>query len=244
MVNALCGSIVRSRRGLLAFIWSIISFFTLLAFITSVVYIVVSSLSTDDENNADGEEEEQQRDNSQSITSRAEGFAALWTSVLAIAISIYGIITLGWQSPGGQYYNCCNGVVHRTSPLSLGVFIGILIMFANLTMVCSVLFGEFHIRDYGGGKEKNQQYTSLAVQRSASVFSILMLFLTLFYGVFAALVYIFHGSILAEVEADIREEALTPSPEPGVKLHPGGGGYVGSPFGNISKTSTPGFQLS
>jgi len=70
------------------------------------------------------------------------------------------------------------------------------------------------------------------VKRSAFVFSVLMLFLTVLYAVFAALVYIFHGSILDEINADIREEALTPSPEPGGKLqlHPGGNGYVGSSF--------------
>lgn len=239
MVNALCGKLVRTKRGLLAFMWSIISLVTLLAFLTATVYVILSSLSIHYDYNEEGEEE--QRDDRESITSKAEGFAALWTSVLAMAVSIYGIVTLGYQSPiTGQYYNCCNGVVHRTSPLSLGVFIGILIMFANLTMVCSVLFGEFQLKD---GKEKEKQ-SSLAVQRSAFVFSILMLFLTVSYGVFAALVYIFHGSILAEIEADIKEEALTPSPpvEPGVTLHPGG--YVGSSFGTSVNQNTSGFALS
>jgi len=143
MVNALCGSIVRSRRGLLAFIWSIISLVTVLAFISALVYVIVSSLNNNYVDN-NGEEQKEQEVTT-ATTSGAEVFAALWTAILAMALSIYGFVTLGWQSPTGEYYTCCTGVVHRTSPLSLGVFIGVLGMFANLTMVCSVLFGEFHV---------------------------------------------------------------------------------------------------
>ena len=73
-------------------------------------------------------------------------FAAFWTAVLASLLTVFGCVVLGWQSPTGQYYTCCSSNVHRTTPLSLGSFIGALIMFANLTLVCSVLFGEFEVR--------------------------------------------------------------------------------------------------
>ena len=45
----------------------------------------------------------------------------------------------------GLYYTCCSSSVHRTTPLGIGSFIGALLMFANLTLVCSVLFGEFEV---------------------------------------------------------------------------------------------------
>jgi hypothetical protein len=79
------------------------------------------------------------------VTSRAMAFAALWTAVLACLMAVFGTVILGFQSPTGQYYTCCAGNVHRTTPLGLGSFIGALLMFANLTLVCSVLFGEFEV---------------------------------------------------------------------------------------------------
>lgn len=89
--------------------------------------------------------EEAGRDAEIAVTSRAMAFAALWTAVLAALLSIFGTVVLGWQSPTGVYYTCCAPQVHRTTPLALGSFIGSLLMFANLTLVCSVLFGEFEV---------------------------------------------------------------------------------------------------
>jgi hypothetical protein len=97
-------------------------------------------------NNEGDEEEEAEMDPEVAVTSRAMAFAALWTAVLASLMTVFGTVVLGWQSPTGQYYTCCSSNVHRTTPLSLGSFIGALLMFANLTLVCSVLFGEFEVR--------------------------------------------------------------------------------------------------
>jgi hypothetical protein len=96
----------------------------------------------------DNEDPEQEREEEQAeaaVTSRAMAFAALWTAVLATLMAVFGAVVLGWQSPTGQYYTCCSPQVHRTTPLALGSFIGALLMFANLTLVCSVLFGEFEV---------------------------------------------------------------------------------------------------
>ena len=73
-------------------------------------------------------------------------FAALWTAVLAGILGTFGTTLLGMVMPNGKYYWCCAGNVHRTTPLVLGSFIGALLMFSNLTLVCSVLFGEFEVR--------------------------------------------------------------------------------------------------
>lgn len=50
--------------------------------------------------------------------------------------------------PTGKYYACCSGNVHRMTPLSLGAFGGSLVMFANLTLVCAILFGEFEVSHF------------------------------------------------------------------------------------------------
>jgi hypothetical protein len=89
--------------------------------------------------------EEERNDPEVAVTSRALAFSALWTGVLAALLSVFGTVVLGWQSPTGQYYTCCSSSVHRTTPLGLGSFVGALMMFANLTLVCSVLFGDFEV---------------------------------------------------------------------------------------------------
>ena len=137
MANSLCGGSVSSRRGLLASLWSVVSCLTALAYIVALIV----TLSARD----NGDEEERQKDVEMGVTSRAMAFASLWTAVLATLMAIFGAVILGWQSPTGVYYTCCSPQVHRTTPLSLGSFIGALLMFANLTLVCSILFGEFEV---------------------------------------------------------------------------------------------------
>lgn len=149
---SLCGGALNSRRGLLASLWSIVVALTFLAFIVALIFTLSATSSGNDENNYynnENEHEENRDENAESemaVTSRAMAFCALWTAVLAALMAIFGAVILGWQSPTGVYYTCCSPQVHRTTPLALGSFIGALIMFANLTLVCSVLFGEFDVR--------------------------------------------------------------------------------------------------
>jgi hypothetical protein len=147
MSDSLCGQTIQSRRGLLALTWSLVTFLTILAFVVALGVTISAQnddqySSSNDDNNRNNEEEVNPE---VAVTSRAMAFAALWTAVLACLMSVFGTVILGFQSPTGQYYTCCSGNVHRTSPLGLGSFIGALLMFSNLTLVCSVLFGEFEV---------------------------------------------------------------------------------------------------
>ena len=157
MARSLCGGTVTSRRGLLASLWSVVTLLTLIAFVFALIFSHSTYNADDDDyyyqNNAAEDEKDQQqqeRDAEIAVTSRAMAFAALWTAVLAALLSIFGTVVLGWQSPTGEYYTCCAPQVHRTTPLALGSFIGALLMFANLTLVCSVLFGEFEVSSIFG----------------------------------------------------------------------------------------------
>jgi hypothetical protein len=149
---SLCGDSLSSRRGLLASLWTLLTLLQFIAFLTALIF----TLSAKDDYYSDGYSDENNNNNNNSedaemaVTSRAMAFAALWTAVLATLMSILGTVILGWQSPTGQYYTCCSARVHRTTPLALGSFIGALLMFANLTLVCSVLFGEFEVSDVMG----------------------------------------------------------------------------------------------
>lgn len=139
---------VSSKRSLLAALWTIVTLLTVVSFIIALIFTLSAQDSS--ANNDDDEYQRQRQDNNNepemALTSRAMAFAALSTAVLATLMAIFGTVVLGWQSPTGQYYTCCSSKVHKTTPLALGSFIGALIMFANLTLVCSVLFGEFEVR--------------------------------------------------------------------------------------------------
>jgi hypothetical protein len=155
MARALCGNSISSRRGLLASLWALVSILTGISFLTAFIFALSSKNYYDENNqyyyydNQDGEGSQDQQeyvDPEIAVTSRALAFSALWTAVLSLLMSVFGTVVLGWQSPTGQYYTCCSSGVHRTTPLGLGSFIGALLMFANLTLICSVLFGEFEVR--------------------------------------------------------------------------------------------------
>ena len=140
----LCGGVISSRRGLLASLWSLVTALTAVSFLLALIF-TLSDNSGSDNDDAYYENQDGDSDAVMAVTSRAMAFAALWTAVLATLMGIFGTVVLGWQSPTGQYFTCCSTSVHRTTPLALGSFLGGLLMFANLTLVCSVLFGEFEV---------------------------------------------------------------------------------------------------
>jgi hypothetical protein len=158
---SLCGDSINSRRGLLALLWSVVSLLTAISFLTAFIFAISTQNNNNEEdeygnrydNYYDGQgsqdmaAEDERTDPEVAVTSRALAFSALWTGVMAALLSVFGTVILGWQSPTGQYYTCCSSSVHRTTPLGLGSFIGALMMFANLTLICSVLFGEFEVRN-------------------------------------------------------------------------------------------------
>jgi hypothetical protein len=150
MAASLCGGVVSSRRGLLASLWFLVTVLTAVAFLLALIFTLSADSGNDNDdgyynNDGEGNKDDEEGDAVMAVTSRAMAFAALWTAVLATLMGIFGTVILGWQSPTGQYYTCCSTSVHRTTPLALGSFIGALLMFANLTLVCSVLFGEFEV---------------------------------------------------------------------------------------------------
>lgn len=157
--SSFCGG-MSGKRGLLASLWSLVTIFTFLSFLIALTFTLSAQDANGGGNNnnynnqrdrqAVEDEDREPDDNDEqpqmAVTSRAMAFSALWTAVLAVLMSIFGTVILGWQSPTGQYYICCSSQVHKTTPLALGTFIGGLMMFASLTLVCALLFGEFQVR--------------------------------------------------------------------------------------------------
>lgn len=147
-----------SKRSLLAGLWSLVGLLSAAGFVVAFSFAVASQKYDPNysngnyyNNNNNNEREEDDRNHNKygviTVTSRAMVFAAIWTAILSGILVIYGTVLLGVRVPFGKYYSCCTGSVHRMTPLTLGSFAGSLLMFANLTLVCSLLFGEFQVRD-------------------------------------------------------------------------------------------------
>ena len=137
-----------SKRGFLASLWSLVTILSAISFLTAFVYALSASEEENNYNYNNNEESHDEQEAEVAVTSRALAFSALWAGVLAVLLSVFGTVILGYKSPTGLYYTCCSSSVHQTTPLGIGSFIGALLMFANLTLVCSVLFGEFHVSSF------------------------------------------------------------------------------------------------
>lgn len=214
--------------------------------------------NNDDYNNNNGDEDgsgDQDYSNSQvSIASQAMLFSFAWTAISSLSLGIFGTMLLGVISPNGNLYSCCPSKIVKVSPMSMGTFIGALLMYANLTLVCAILFGQFNIRDYTYGEEDEgnrnapeiQYLSEYAIQKSSAAFSFFCLFLTIMYAAFAVVMYTYQGEIMEEILEEMRAEALAPSPEKGLTLHPSGGNnyYAGGPLESPKKFITSEADIS
>lgn len=218
MAPTLCGKIVQSKRSFLAVTWTIVNLLVLLSYITAILYTFtvprLQSYQNNKNNNYYYNEENPEKDREQQqqdriFSSRSIIFAYSWTLVLSLIMALYGTVILGIASIfSGQYYWCCTHAVHKTTPLAIGGFIGSLLMYANMTLLCSVMFGEFNIRDRNDRPEgAGDDYFSI----SSMAFSILCVVLTLLYLIFAAILYAYSSDLIQENAEDERLEGLAPS---------------------------------
>jgi hypothetical protein len=74
-------------------------------------------------------------------------FVALYTMAMAIALSLYGSTAIvGFTSLRGVYIGPCFSTSSGASMrLKLGVFGGAIVFFANILLVCAVIFGEVRV---------------------------------------------------------------------------------------------------
>jgi len=233
MAPSICSNLVKSKRNLLALGWTVVNLLAFVAFVCALVFAVSANNYSDQEeyynynnNNNNNNNNQEEEEMEMSVTSRAMAFTALWTCVLSTLIGIYGTVILGIVSPRGKYYWCCMNTVHKTTPMVLGAFIGSLLMYANLTLVCSVLFGEFKVRDYSQGDNKEEEEQDANLSKSSTAFSIMCMFLTILYAGFAALVFTYSNDLIRENEEDERQEALQPSERHNDDMN----GYIGNKF--------------
>lgn len=174
MAPSLCGSFLRDKRSLVAFTWTLTTVLTLLAFILSCAMIIhihthyrwlkryyeqaYANKHEYDEQDGEGEGAGEQRSADSedreiqhylalaSMTSTSVTFVAIYTMVLAVALSLYGSTAIvGFMSLRGVYIAPCFSF-DSSSTLKLGMFGGAIVLLANLLLVCAVFFGEVRVR--------------------------------------------------------------------------------------------------
>jgi hypothetical protein len=105
-------------------------------------------------NNGEGEGEQHSADQEEyeqylalaSIQSGSLTFVAMYTLALALALSMYGSTAIvGFTSLRGVYIAPCFSSSSASSSLKLGMFGGTVIFFANMLLVCAVIFGEVRV---------------------------------------------------------------------------------------------------
>mmetsp|Transcript_44537 Transcript_44537/g.93455 ORF Transcript_44537/g.93455 Transcript_44537/m.93455 type:complete len:408 (-) Transcript_44537:418-1641(-) len=143
--------------------------------------------------------------------SRGLVFAGVYTTVLGIALSFYGsTVVVGFMSAKGEYIPPCfsfrdmsledeegnNDEDSTTGPRKLwwekihrGIFLGGLVIFSNLMLLCAVIFGELQVHDNYNNydEQKHHNLFSYRIERISSVFAITCVVLAFVYILFAVI---------------------------------------------------------
>jgi len=102
----------------------------------------------DYDNSHDEEYREQVRESYMllsSMSAKSITFVAVYTMILATALSCYGSMAIvGFTSLRGVYIAPCFSI--GSNKLRVGIFGGAIVIFANLLLVCAVVLGEVKVR--------------------------------------------------------------------------------------------------
>jgi hypothetical protein len=160
---ALCGSFLGSRRSLVAFTWSVTTVLTLFAFLTAITWTIKinshyrylerlyeNSNNNNNNNNQGGGGNDNKASQIYpllaSTSSGAMTFVALYTMCWSTALCLYGSTAIvGLTSLRGVYIAPCFSSSGAASNRKVGMFGGAIVVFANLLLLCAVVFGEFRV---------------------------------------------------------------------------------------------------
>ncbi len=170
---SLCGGFLGDKRSMVAFVWSITTVLTIFAFVTAIILTVKvhthykylerryegddwynSYYNNDDGDGENGSEDERYREQIResymllaSMSAQSITFVAVYTMILATALSMYGSMAIvGFTSLRGVYIAPCLPI--GSNKLRVGVFGGMIVIFANLMLVCAVVLGEVKVSSH------------------------------------------------------------------------------------------------
>lgn len=166
--------------------------------------------------------------------SRGLVFAGLYTTILGMALSLYGsTVVVGFMSLKGEYLPPCfnfrdmsltstDGDSVRdddsqTGPRRLwgekihrGIFLGLVVIFSNLMLLCAVIFGELQVQDNYDNYDEQSGRTlfSYRIEKIASIFAITCMVLAFVYILFAV-IYTTCGGLSDDTDPVIAADVST-----------------------------------
>jgi len=196
----------------------------------------VEGNSADREEEHHSEDRESEEDFFSSLTHNSRGllFASVYTTILGLGVSLYGsTVVIGFMSLIGEYIPPCfnfrsmsmeeedpSTVDPALGPRKLwaekihrGVFLGSLVIFSNLLILCAVIFGELKVNNYFNQDDDDynifESMFSYRVERITSVFAATCLMLAFLY-IFFAVLYLTCGG-MSGVDDDIDGYSSSPA---------------------------------
>lgn len=154
-----------------------------------------------------------------SVASNSITFVALYTMAMAVALSLFGSTAIvGFTSLRGDYIAPCFSST-GSSKLRLGIFGGAIVIFANLLLVCAVVFGEVRVEDYqrdNGGENNDESAEPYEIERLATILAVTCMFLASLYTVFSVLLFLYFGN--EEIDENTLDQTTTHSNKPLVSI--------------------------
>lgn len=192
MAPNILGSYLRDSQSLIGYAWWLNSLLTVIAFVTASLFSGhadelddmngqnYNDYNDNNNNNNDQDDNNMRRWNPGSLNSSCLDFAAFYTLAMAVVIAVFGLFAVKK-----------NGLTQ----IGLGIFIGCLVLYANLCLVCAMIFSQLWVDDYdvnSGDKEELGISNGYRVETSAHAFAIMCLFLCCVNCGFAAVVFFYH----------------------------------------------------
>ncbi|CAB9499529.1 expressed unknown protein [Seminavis robusta] len=153
-----------------------------------------------------------------SISSNSMTFVALYTMAMAVALSLFGSTAIvGFTSLRGDYIAPCFSTT-GSSKLRLGIFGGAIVIFANLLLVCAVVFGEVRVEDWrqDGREGEDNKTEPYEIERLATVLAVTCMFLAALYTVFSVLLFLYFGN--EEIDENTLDQTTTHTNKPLVTI--------------------------
>ena len=161
--------------------------------------------NNNDKGNSQDEREYQQHMQLAHVASRSITFVALYTMTMSVALVMYGSTAIvGFTSLRGVYIGPCFSTPGYSSKLKVGIFGGAIIIFANLLLVCAVIFGEVRVENWkeDDHNQDNNDREQYEVERIATVLAVCCMFLSALYTIFAILLFLYYVSDDTGLEDD------------------------------------------
>lgn len=134
-----------------------------------------------------------------SMSAKSVTFVAVYTMILNLGLSMYGSMAIvGFTSLRGVYIAPCLPI--GSNKLRVGIFGGMMVIFANLLLVCAVVLGEVKVNEsYYNNEEKEEEENNngnaepYEVERIATILAVTFIFLSALYTIFAVLLFLCHA---------------------------------------------------